>query len=72
MPKSKDARSWKKLMRQREAERNRFGAVHQAYGANLDAEAYLDVKNDEFDFEEEAEEDHHYLWAESIRDLGVG
>ena len=67
MSKSRDARSWKKLMRQREEERNRFGGVRQAYGANLGAE------NDEFDFEEEEEEeDHHYLWAESIRDLGVG
>ena len=68
MSKRKRARSWKKLMRQREQERNRFGSVRQ----HLIGFPDIDSEDDEMDFDEdENSEEYEYLWAEGIRDFGV-
>ena len=62
MSKRKQAQSWKKLMRQREQERNRFGGSRQIFNGITD----LQDTDIEFDEDEDSAE-YEYLWAEGIR-----
>jgi hypothetical protein len=60
MSRSKKPRSWQKLMRQREQERNSFGGGRPAFSA------IVRIEYDDIDLDED-EHEYEYLWAESIR-----
>jgi hypothetical protein len=66
MSKKKRVNSWKKLMRQREQERNRFGGARQAFTGNIE----FDEDDNDLD-EDEDNNEYEYLRAEGIRDFGV-